>query len=101
MSHFNMPPGVSTNDIPGNVHPDACEVCEQHPINKVCQAIQTAEVHTEARNCGQYGSAVLALEDARNLHLQGRDEDALKRALASIRYSVGIFHPDYQALLRP
>ena len=41
------------------------------------------------------------LNDAHSLHMQGDDEGALRRALTSLRYSVGIFHPDYQALVQP
>ncbi len=38
-------------------------------------------------------SALLAFEDAEALYAQGHYEDAAARALTSLKYSVGIFHP--------
>jgi hypothetical protein len=40
-------------------------------------------------------SARLCLADARQLEANGDLRSAERRALASLRYSVGIFHPDY------
>jgi hypothetical protein len=97
MSGFNMPPGVSPRDIPGNGE-DECEICGSSPLHKVCEALVLAESHTGEKH---NGSAMLALQDARTLHIQGRDVAALQRAMTSLRYSVGIFHPDYQALEQP
>jgi hypothetical protein len=101
MSGFNLPPGVSAQDIPGNTHADACEICGDYPLSKVCHAIALAETHAENRDAPQFGSALLALEDAQRLHQYGDDEHALNRAMTSLRYSVGIFHPDYRALVQP
>ena len=42
------------------------------------------------------GSARLALEDAVILFDQGDMEHAKARAVRSLQYSIGIFHPDYQ-----
>jgi hypothetical protein len=36
------------------------------------------------------------LEDAVNLYNKADFEHAKKRAINSLRYSVGIFHPDYK-----
>jgi hypothetical protein len=41
-------------------------------------------------------SARLCLTDAVNLRDAGDYEYAKKRAVASLAYSVGVFHPDYQ-----
>jgi uncharacterized protein (UPF0332 family) len=41
-------------------------------------------------------SARLCLADAVKLYDEGEYEYAKKRALASLSYSVGIFHADYQ-----
>lgn len=40
-------------------------------------------------------SARLCLADARALEAKGDLENARKRALKSLAYSVGMFHPDY------
>lgn len=45
-------------------------------------------------------SARLCLADARQLEAQDREDDARRRALDSLRYSVGIGHPDYQRASR-
>lgn len=52
-----------------------------------------------ARNIGgslMSESALIALNDAALLYSTGREEMAWNRMLASLRYSVGVFHPDYQ-----
>ena len=41
-------------------------------------------------------SARFCLEDAVNLYNKANFEHAKKRALDSLRYSVGIFHADYK-----
>ena len=41
-------------------------------------------------------SARFCLEDAVNLYNKANSEHAKKRALDSLRYSVGIFHADYK-----
>lgn len=40
-------------------------------------------------------SALLCLADAHQHLDYGRDNDAMRRAAASLRYSVGVLHPDY------
>ena len=45
-------------------------------------------------------SARLCLADAVSLNDKGEYHYAKKRALASLGYSVGIFHKDYQRLLK-
>jgi hypothetical protein len=40
-------------------------------------------------------SAKLALDEAKALVAEGQCEFARRRALRSLAYSVGIFHPDY------
>lgn len=41
-------------------------------------------------------SARVCLADAVALKDEGKLEDAKKRAVDSLRYSVGVFHPDYK-----
>lgn len=41
-------------------------------------------------------SALLCLEDAENFARSGVEAIARNRAVASLKYSVGIFHCDYQ-----
>ena len=58
-------------------------------------------IETAARNAEKgdmVSSAKLALRDARSLAAQGKAELARRRALTSLSYSVGIFHPDYEAV---
>lgn len=42
-------------------------------------------------------SAASCLDDAIAQDLKGNDENARMWAQASLRYSVGVFHPDYKA----
>lgn len=42
-------------------------------------------------------SAKLCLSDAEELQRRGDDDAAKTRAIKSLAYSVGIFHPDYAA----
>jgi hypothetical protein len=45
-------------------------------------------------------SADLCLADARKLHAEGKHAYAARRALKSLEYSVGVFHPAYTAAAR-
>ena len=45
-------------------------------------------------------SARLCLEDAISLYNEGDYHYARQRALKSLEYSVGIFHPDYQKIAK-
>ena len=45
-------------------------------------------------------SARLCLEDAINLRDAGKYDYAAKRAINSLAYSVGVFHPDYQRAVK-
>jgi hypothetical protein len=45
-------------------------------------------------------SARLCLEDAINLRDSGKYEYARKRAIASLAYSVGVFHADYKKVVK-
>ena len=47
-------------------------------------------------NRANESSARLCLEDAVNLYNKADFEHAKKRAIDSLRYSVGIFHSDYK-----
>ena len=49
---------------------------------------------------GMESSARVALADAVELRDAYRYEDARNRALRSLQYSVGVFHPDYQRAAR-
>jgi hypothetical protein len=42
-------------------------------------------------------SAEFCYADAISLYLEGRDLNARRWAIKSLGYSVGVFHPDYQA----
>jgi hypothetical protein len=59
-------------------------------MSVVTDIINLAAKHADAND-----SATLVLNDARETEANGRDEDAAGRALESLRYSVGVFHPDY------
>lgn len=45
-------------------------------------------------------SAIVCLQDARKLHAEGKFNAAARRALKSLEYSVGVFHPAYTAAAR-
>ena len=49
-----------------------------------------------AKHVGDNASAAICLSDAMACHERGEDEYAKKRAIRSLEYSVGIFHPDYE-----
>ena len=60
------------------------------------EVIQLARKH--ANNGAQMqSSAQLCLKDAEELQAQGKCVEARNRAVKSLQYSVGVFHPDYQA----
>lgn len=58
------------------------------------KVIELAEKHQHEGNMSS--SACVALQDAKHLRERGFHEMARGRALASLRYSIGVFHPDYQ-----
>lgn len=59
------------------------------------QIIDLADKNARPQLSEMWESANLALSDAIFLQSVGRLEDASKRAISSLKYSVGIFHPDY------
>jgi hypothetical protein len=59
------------------------------------QAIALARKNINSR-CAMPGSAAKDLEDALNTFDKGMYDSAQMWAVSSLRYSVGIFHPDYQ-----
>jgi hypothetical protein len=64
----------------------------------VDEIIAIAEMHV---NSGlMASSAKFALYEAKALAAEGEYEFARRRALKSLAYSVGGFHPDYQAIER-
>lgn len=46
-------------------------------------------------------SAMLCLQDALCLFAQNKFAEARNRSLASLRYSIGVLHPDYCAATSP
>lgn len=61
-------------------------------MNPVYKIIALAEHHQ-----GSNASAKLGAEDATALYNKGEFAHARQRALRSLQYSVGMFHPDYIA----
>lgn len=62
---------------------------------QITEVLALAEKHADK---GQMpSSARLCLEDARSLAAQGKPILAHVRAMRSLQYSVGMFHPDYVA----
>lgn len=60
------------------------------------QLVELAKKHVN-NGAAMQSSAKLCLDDALNLLELGGCEDVVRiRALKSLKYSVGIFHPDYQ-----
>lgn len=59
------------------------------------QAIELAKKNI-SENPSMEDSAKLCLEDAEWLLANGRPESAMHRAVDSLRFSVGVFHSDYQ-----
>ena len=60
-------------------------------------AIEIAAKH--APTAAYPGSADLALDDARKCLARGNERAAMHRAATSLRYSVGVFHADYSAVV--
>lgn len=58
--------------------------------------LKLARKHCLARTATMQSSAELCLADAIALFDKGDFEYARKRALKSLAYSVGVFHPDYK-----
>jgi len=58
------------------------------------RAINLASRHIQ-NDAAMQSSAVLCLKDAVKLANSGDYKSAKIRALKSLRYSVGVFHPDY------
>jgi hypothetical protein len=61
-------------------------------IARNCVALAAASANNHAP---MMSSAVFCLNDARALLAKGEPVPATKRALDSLSYSVGTFHPDY------
>jgi len=61
--------------------------------------IEVLDMARKHRNNGaaMQSSAELCYADAVTLCLQSRFEASRHRAIKSLGYSVGVFHPDYQA----
>ena len=60
------------------------------------EVIQLARKHANNGALMQ-SSAQLCLKAAEDLQAQGKCVEARNRAVKSLQYSVGVFHPDYQA----
>lgn len=60
------------------------------------QVIELARKHAD-NGSAQASSAKLCLQDAESLQGQGKCVEARNRAVKSLAYSVGVFHPDYKA----
>lgn len=60
------------------------------------EVIQLARKHAN-NGASMQSSAQLCLQDAIDLQRQGKCVEARNRAVKSLQYSVGVFHPDYQA----
>lgn len=60
------------------------------------EVIQLAEKHA-ANGSEMQTSAQMALADAKALQSRGQCVAARNRAVKSLEYSVGVFHPDYKA----
>ena len=66
---------------------------------KTLQIIELAKKNID-NGASMQSSAKLCLDDALNLLKLGGCEDVVRiRAIKSLKYSVGIFHPDYQAAI--
>lgn len=62
---------------------------------KAAQVIELARKHV-GNGAPMQGSAELCLQDAESRLERGRYPEARNLALKALRYSVGIFHPDYK-----
>lgn len=60
------------------------------------EVIQLAKKHAN-NGAPMQSSAQLCLKEAIDLQQQGKYEAARNLAVKSLRYSVGVFHPDYKA----
>lgn len=60
------------------------------------EVIQLARKHAH-NGAPMQSSAKLHLQDAEALQAQGKCAEARNRAVKSLQYSVGVFHPDYLA----
>lgn len=60
------------------------------------EVIQLARKHAN-NGASMQSSAQLCLKDAEELQAQGKCVAARNRAVKSLQYSIGIFHPDYKA----
>lgn len=60
------------------------------------EVIQLARKHVN-NGASMQSSAELCLRDAEALQAQGKCVEARNRAVKSLQYSVGVFHPDYRA----
>lgn len=58
--------------------------------------IALARFHVMDRTCAMQSSAELCLADAVRCYDAGEYEFARMRAIDSLRYTVGMFHPDYK-----
>ena len=59
------------------------------------EVIQLAKKHAN-NGASMQSSAQLCLKDAIDLQQQGKCVAARNRAVKSLQYSVGVFHPDYK-----
>lgn len=57
--------------------------------------IQLARKHV-SNGAVMQSSAQVCLADAERLQAQGKCVEARNRAVRSLQYSVGVFHPDYK-----
>jgi hypothetical protein len=60
---------------------------------RAMQLIQLAAEHADSASMAS--SAHLCLDDARSLMARGDYQNAKRRATDSLRYSLGILHPDF------
>jgi hypothetical protein len=63
------------------------------PMKRAHAAIELASQHKDEGR--MHLSAKVCLEDARYCYRMGLYNSALFKALSSLEYSVGVFHPDY------
>lgn len=67
-------------------------------MKTVADLITAAQHHVDTTSVSPMrSSAVLCLADARAMLADGDTYSAAARALNSLAYSVGVFHPDYQS----
>lgn len=59
------------------------------------EVIELARKHVN-NGVGMQSSAKACLESAERLQAQGKCVEARNRAVRSLQYSVGVFHPDYK-----